>query len=409
MLVMRATSLAAALTGLLASCGESLPPPDVLEAQAADCSPSPLLAIDGRPHVVALNAYYLQEQAARAVRRGESSCGELEETLRKARSLGVTVLRTLGFNDGADKRGDSAIQIDRLIYDEIALRGLDLVLARAAVYGVQLVLPLGNYWDDYGGARQYAAWAGLADPVEGDPRFFTERRVIDHYKAHVARLLDRVNTVDGQRTGDHPAVLVWELLNEPRSRGLDDGGVALRAWVDEVGAWIKARTSRPLGTGEEGFDWSPEGYDAAFWDEVAPALLRRAGHFRALLASPAVDVASIHFFPEAWGVPPGRTAAVGARWLSEHAAVARQLGKPLLLGELGLRNDGVFTLEERRAMIRGWLRCARDSGLGGAALWMFANDARPDAWDRHTFYFRDGTTPDDPRNRYADIVAGAAR
>ena len=73
-----------------------------------------------------------------------------------------------------------------------------------------------------------------------------------------------------------------------------------------------------------------------------------------------------------------------------------------------LRNDGIFSLEERRAMIRGWLRCARQIGLAGAGLWMFAYDARPDAWDRHTFYFRDGTEPSDPLNRYADLVAEAA-
>ena len=39
---------------------------------------------------------------------------------------------------------------------------------------------------------------------------------------------------------------------------------------------------------------------------------------------------------------------------------------------------------------------------------MFANDARPDAWDEFTFYYRDGTVPADPRNRYADLVVEAA-
>jgi len=40
---------------------------------------------------------------------------------------------------------------------------------------------------------------------------------------------------------------------------------------------------------------------------------------------------------------------------------------------------------------------------------MFAYDSRPDEWDFHTFYFRDGTAPDDPRNRYADIILKAPR
>jgi mannan endo-1,4-beta-mannosidase len=50
----------------------------------------------------------------------------------------------------------------------------------------------------------------------------------------------------------------------------------------------------------------------------------------------------------------------------------------------------------------------RRQGVGGGALWMFANDSRPDSWDAHTFYFRDGTVPEDPANRYADLVIEAA-
>ena len=53
------------------------------------------------------------------------------------------------------------MQVAPGVYDEVALRGLDLVLARAHVHGVRLVLPLANRWDAYGGQRQYVAWAGL--------------------------------------------------------------------------------------------------------------------------------------------------------------------------------------------------------------------------------------------------------
>lgn len=73
-----------------------------------------------------------------------------------------------------------------------------------------------------------------------------------------------------------------------------------------------------------------------------------------------------------------------------------------------MRNDGAFTLGERRAMYRGWFTCAARSGLAGAAPWLFSYDARPDEWDRHTFYFRDRSVPQDPANRYADTVLNAA-
>ncbi len=370
---------------LLAGCHELST--EELEAAASACADSSRQTL-GRPYFVAVNAYFLQEEGARATRAGLTTSPQMEEVFEKAKALGVTVIRTWAFNDAPEKVGDSAIQTGPLEYDEIALRGLDLVLARASAHGIQLILPLGNYWNDFGGAKQYVAWSGLPHPLEGDPRFFTERRVIDHYLEHVRRLLDRTSALEGVRYGDHPAVLAWELLNEPRNRGLDGRGDALRAWVDEVGAVVKSRSNgKWVGTGEEGFDPS----------------------FQKNLQSPWVDFGSIHFFPESWNVHREDVALAGARWLEEHAQLARQLGKPLVFGEFGLKNDGAFSLAERRAIYRGWLACSHRSGLAGTAPWMFAYDSRPDEWDSHTFYFREGTAPDDPRNRYADIILRAAR
>jgi mannan endo-1,4-beta-mannosidase len=359
-----------------------------LEEQAADCPEAPPLRLGEAPSAaVVLNAYYLQEEATRDLRRGLTESPAVEETLAKAAALGAWAVRTNGFNDGADKRGDSAIQVAPLEYDETSLRGLDLVLTRASAHGVKLILPLGNFWNAYGGARQYVAWAGLPSPVEGDARFFTERSVIEHYKANVARLLSRVNTYDGLRYGEHPAVLAWELLNEPRGSKLDREGRTLRAWVDEVGAVVKAHAPMHLvGTGEEGFEPS----------------------FGLNTASPVIDFASVHFYPEPWGTPSERIATEGARWFSGRAALARELGKPLFVGEFALRNEGALALDERRALYRGWFRCAWRSGIGASAPWMFAYDDRPDTWDAHSFYFRDGTVPADARNRYADVLIEAA-
>lgn len=395
---------------LLTSCGgdDAL---ELLEAEAADCALQPVVRLGEAPSTaVLLNAYYLQEEAARDLRRELTESPVLEETLAKAAALGAWGVRTSGFNDARSKRGESAIQLAPGVYDETSLRGLDWVLTRAAHHRVKLVLTLGNYWDAYGGARQYVEWAGLPEPVQGDPRFFTERAVIEHYKRYVTDLLSRVNTFDGIRYGEHPAVLAWELLNEPRGAGLDRQGDAMRAWVDEVASVVRAQApGHQVGTGEEGFDLSLAGYDAAFWQQVPSGLLFGAsGSFQRNTASPLIDFGSAHFYPELWGIPSDMTARVGARWISEHAALAREVGKPLFLGEFGLRNQGGFPLNERRALYRGWLRCAWRSGVGGIAPWMFAYDARPQEWDAFTFYYRDGTWPGDPRNRYADLVIEAA-
>ncbi len=394
---------------LLTACGDDVL--EELEARAADCPVGPAVRLGEAPSTaVLLNAYYLQEEATRDLRRGRTESPVLEETLAKASALGAWGLRTSGFNDAPDKHGDSTLQLAPGVYDELSFRGLDLVLARARYHGVKLVLTLGNFWDEYGGTRQYVAWAGLPSPREGDPRFFTEREVIGHYKQYVIHLLSRVNTVDGIRYGEHPAVLGWELLNEPRGTGLDRRGEAMRAWVDEVASVVKAHApSHLVGTGEEGFDVSREGYDASLWEGLPAAwLFEASSSFRRNTASPFIDFGSAHFYPELWGIPHDATAQVGARWISDHTALAGALGKPLFLGEFGLRNLGGFPLEERRALYRGWLRCAWRAGAGGIAPWMFSYDTRPDTWDDFTFYFRDATAPEDPRNRYADLVIEAA-
>jgi mannan endo-1,4-beta-mannosidase len=390
---------------LLTGCGLG---PDDLEAIAAACPELPLRPFPGYSRsLVGLNAYYLQEESTRAVRRDLPHSPEVEETLSEARALGATFVRTWAFNDDAKKWGDSALQLIPGEYDEVAWRGLDRVLARAHELGLRLILPLGNYWDDYGGARQYVRWGGALDAQEGDARFFTHRPTIDLYRQHVRTLLDRVNSVDGHRYGAHPAVLGWELLNEPRTKDLSAQDYL--SWVEEVAAQVKALApGHWVGTGEEGLDQSLAGYDRAFWGATAPHLFSGAGGFGHSLAAPSVDFASIHLFPESWDIPPGQIAEAGARWISEHAALAHQAQKPLLLGEFGLRNQGAFTLEERRAMYRGWLSCAARVGLAGAAPWMFANDSRPDGWDLHTFSWREGTAPEAPGNRYADLLGEAA-
>jgi hypothetical protein len=109
------------------------------------------------------------------------------------------------------------------------------------------VLVLANHWDDFGGARAYAAWAGLRRPRTGDPRFDSAPALVAHDLAHLEVLLSRRNAFDGHRTGGHPAVLALELVNEPRLADRDGGGPALRGWVDEVGARVRQLAPGPAG------------------------------------------------------------------------------------------------------------------------------------------------------------------
>ena len=179
------------------------------------------------------------------------------------------------------------------------------------------------------------------------------------------------------------------------------------SWVDAIASEIKERAPQQLvGVGDEGFDqFDRPGYDAAFWQDALPKhLLEDGASFLLNTASPHVDYGSVHLYPELWGVDSGDAPRVGAQWIAEHAQISHGLGKPLLITELGLVNEGGLNLSERRAVYRGWLTCAQRSGAAVVSPWLFAHDDRPEHWDPFTFYLKDGSDPADPVNRYADIL-----
>jgi mannan endo-1,4-beta-mannosidase len=342
----------------------------------------PRLERDGRPLGLGLvNAYYLQEEAARG------RLDVVDETLASARALGATVVRAWAFNDDPHK-DDSAIRRGISVYRESGLVGLDRLLLRARAHGVGLILALADHWNAYGGARQAMRWAGVEDAVEGDARFYADAGARAAYAAHVATLLRRVNALTGLRYGEDATVVAWELCNEPRGRDAAGRtadapgappGSGLRAWVAEAARAVKAHARQLVSVGDEGEDVS-----AAGWD---PRLVRAAPHlfapstatsFSAHLACPDVDVASAHLYPHKWGLP----ASLGGLWIAEHARRAHAAGKPLVVGEMGI------ALPSRRARARHlarWLTAAARSGVAVAGPWLFVYRERPRAWDELSF------------------------
>jgi len=157
--------------------------------------------------------------------------------------------------------------------------------------------------------------------------------------------------------------------------------------VDELGALVKSLAPGHLvGMGEEGIDALQLALD---------------------LASPYVDYGSLHLFPDKSGGHGPFAASAGADLIASRAWLAHAAGKPLVLAELGLRRDGL-PLEARRAIYRGWLACARRTGVAAAGPWMLAHDDRPDDWDAYQFKWLDGTPPEDPRNAYVDVLRDVA-
>lgn len=347
-----------------------------------------LWTAEGKPfRFVGTNCYFLAEEGAREVLGWEGYAGRVDEALRKTAALGSRVVRAWAFND--DPQNPAAIQRAPLEYNEAGLRGVDLALATARRYRQRLILSLGNFWSDYGGVAQYLRWHGL-DPAE-PWRFFTDRAVVEHYGDHLEALLGRVNPLTSLSWGEDPTVLAWELLNEPRGTGLDPEGDSMAAWVTAMAARVRAAAPRHLvSTGEEG-----GGLDDA--SRAATGMDFRRN-------SAAVDIASVHLYPESWRWSSGSFETAGVAWIEDHAGAAAEVARPLVLGEFGLGNHGGLPLRGRRRLYERWLEAARrQASVAGALSWSFSTDDRPDDWDEFTWRWRDGTEPGARENRYADL------
>jgi mannan endo-1,4-beta-mannosidase len=358
--------------------------------------------------VVGANAYYLMEEAARELSAAGVS-DTVEEVMGELAGLGATVVRTWAFNDEPD--APHALQPGPLQPGENGLRGLDHVIARAEAHGLRLVLPLVNYWPEYGGVDQYLRWHGLAvGRPEDRGAFFVDPEVRAHFRRHIVALMGRINTETGRRYADEPAVLAWELMNEGRGLGASAWWVA--SWVQEMAGALRAAGARQLiGTGESGYDDVERCTDACatFVDAVGEWPVDGSQGTSCALNSALVDYASVHCYPEAWGARREQSEQACSSWVRWHHQLATAAGRPLLWGEAGLVNqelfsEGLHPLTERRAIYRAWLGQVESGEAAGLLLWLYIPDRRPESWDRFSFGLWAGSQPGDPRNRYTDLL-----
>jgi mannan endo-1,4-beta-mannosidase len=303
--------------------------------------------LNGQPYrFVSTNAYFLLDSV------NYGSTAHTEQMLAVANALGFPVLRTWAFMDGTGLLG--GFQTAPGVYDETVAKELDWILYRADQAGVRLILTLVNHWPDYGGMPQYVQWCSPGSPVDA---FYTNATCRQIYKSWVSFLVNRVNTFNGRAYRDDPTIFAWELANEPRAT--DPG--ALRAWIGEMAAYVKSIDPNHLvGTGEEGFDTTTAGYSSLATYNNQGWLFDGGGGaaFTENTADANIDFGSVHLYPEAWNF----AAAAGSNWIVDHIRIARQLGKPLLVGEFGFSSDPY-------PVFLSWLEAFEAEHGAGALVW----------------------------------------
>jgi mannan endo-1,4-beta-mannosidase len=326
------------------------------------------LMLAGHPFRFAgTNNYYLHYQSATA----------RDNVIDKVAASGFDVLRTWGWfdtgtADGADPTAGSQNGVYLQYWDGSGhpkyndgpdgLARLDAVIARAREDRIRLVIPFTNNWSDFGGMDKYVEWAGGAHHDD----FYTDARIRGWYKDYIAHLLNHVNTITGVRYKDDPTVMTWELGNEPRCVGSGKYPRSsacttdtITAWADDVSTFIKSIDRRHLvSVGDEGFfadqpgsdDWTHNGGEGI--DTVRLAALKN------------IDVMSYHLYPDGWG----KTADWGTRYILDHAAAARRIHKPVMLGEFGYKDKST-----RNQVYQRWTDAVYVSGTNGALYWILSD------------------------------------
>jgi mannan endo-1,4-beta-mannosidase len=316
--------------------------------------------------VVGANCYYLAYASPRM--RGD--------VLAVANQLGFNTIRSWAFLDGKAAssgtvpedawRGvyfqcwDPDNSRPRLNQDTDGLQRLDHLIADAEAAGIRLILPLVNHWPDFGGMDRYVEWfqAGSRD------QFYRDPRVRGAYQSYVHQVLTRRNTVTGRLYKDEPAILAWELANEPRCE-TSDGREVLLGWVRDMSRWAKQDDpNHLLSVGDEGQFAGGSGdlYDGRYGVDC-----------EAFLKVPDIDFGTYHMYPEAWKQPD--PVQFGIRWIERHLAAGRKTRKPMLLEEYGVTvgADGYSSALTRNFVYSYWLQTVLSERGAGDLAWMIAS------------------------------------
>lgn len=273
----------------------------------------------------------------------ERFCKELD----KLKSIGVTNLRIVTGPDAGSDLANPAkpyLQIAPGVLNDTILQGLDFAIAELEKRNMHAVIYLNNAWDWSGGFGFYLKECGYGDSpntnedggydryVEYCSNFAREPKALEMYYDYIKSIISRTNTITGRAYKDEPAIMAWQLCNEPRAFGKENKELFAK-WIAEAAALIKSLDSNHLvSTGSEGYIGCE--LDSELYEQIH--------------ADKNIDYLTIHIWPVNWGwakrSDPDSDIVYACEesgmYISEHVNIANKLNKPLVIEEFGFSRKG---------------------------------------------------------------------
>src|SRR5215204_5658332 len=183
------------------------------------------------------------------------------ERLRKEldflKANGVTNLRIIAGAEGAGlingvTRVGPPLQPVQGKFNTEVLDGLDLVLYEMGRRDLKAIVFFSNNWEWSGGFQQYLIWNNRV-PKDQETRKLSwdeQRDIVSKfyscapckaaYDEQLALVMNRTNKYSKKRYTEDPAIMAWELANEPRPMR-PAAAESYKRWVGDAAALIKSK------------------------------------------------------------------------------------------------------------------------------------------------------------------------
>ena len=350
----------------------------------------------------------------------------LKRELDRLAGLGINNVRILGSSEFSPLKNSVRPTFRNRTnhFNPALLKGLDHALAEMGKRGMTAVIYLTNFWEWSGGMMTYLYWTNggryvnMNDPAHPWPEFpdmssefYGQAAAVRMFDDYVRALVGRRNSVTGQLYREDPAIMAWQLANEPRPGGSNEAGrrhmQAYLGWIRASGRLIKSiDPNHLLSTGSEGTQ--------GCIDEDQCVLDAHS--------SPDVDYVTAHIWPQNWGWADPKdlagtwptTQRKVSAYLARQVAIASRLDKPLTIEEFGYPRDGgsfdpgtTTSFRDRYyTLITGAVIDSVRSGgpLQGCNFWAWGGEGRAQHPDHHfvrgdTSYL--GDPPHEPQGWYS--------